>query len=231
MPGNGRVNTVDERGQHDNSMRLPQPFPLHWRAMARARTVSTLVSNPASWKVVALISVGIVAVTAVLLHAEGRIPFCKCGIVSLWAGDIWSNQNSQQFTDPYTFTHIIHGVLMYGLLWLIAGKRLSVGARLVCAVALESGWELLENSDFIIHRYRETTISLDYYGDSIFNSIGDITAMALGFGLAWRLPARVTAISALVLDTALLFLIHDSLLVNIVMLIYPIEAIRLWQLR
>jgi hypothetical protein len=159
-----------------------------------------------------------------------RIPFCKCGIVSLWSGDIYSNQNSQQFTDPYTFTHVIHGVLLYGLLWLIGGKRMPPGAMLVWAVALESGWEVLENTNFVINRYRETTISLDYYGDSIFNSIGDILAMMVGFGLASRLPGRVAAVGALALDAALLFLIHDSLLVNIIMLIYPIEAIRRWQL-
>jgi len=186
---------------------------------------------PVSWKTHALISIGIVVATVALLHAMGRIPFCKCGIVSLWSGDIGSNQNSQQFADPYTFTHVIHGVLIYGLLLLVAGKRMSLGARLVCAVALESGWEVLENTDFIINRYREATISLDYYGDSIFNSIGDILAMAVGFCLASRLPGRVSAIGALALDTALLFLIHDSLLVNIIMLIYPLDAIRQWQLR
>ena len=158
-----------------------------------------------------------------------RTPFCKCGIVSLWSADVLSNQNSQQFTDPYTFTHVIHGALLYGFVLLVAGKRISAGAMLVWAVALESGWEILENTDFIIDRYRETTISLDYYGDSILNSIGDILAMAVGFFLALRLPGRVTAVGAFALDTALLFLIHDSLLVNIIMLVYPIDAIRQWQ--
>ena len=183
-----------------------------------------------SWKACLLASAALIAGTAAILLSIGRLPFCKCGIISLWAGDIWSNQNSQQLTDPYTFTHIIHGVLIYALLWLVAEKRLPVSARLVCAVTLECGWEILENSDYIINRYREATISLDYYGDSVFNSIGDILAMMLGFTLAWRLPPRVTAIGAIALDIALLFLIRDSLAVNIIMLIHPVEAIRQWQL-
>ena len=138
--------------------------------------------------------------------------------------------SSDLFTDPYTFTHVIHGVVLYGLMWLIGGKWMSPGAMLVWGVALESGWEVLENTDFIINRYREATISLEYYGDSILNSIGDILAMIVGFVLVSRLPGRVAAVGALALDAALLFLIHDSLLVNIIMLVYPIEAIRRWQL-
>src|SRR5438876_3645824 len=121
-----------------------------------------------SWRVYALAVIAIMAFTAMIELWMGRLPFCKCGTIRLWAGNIWSNENSQQFTDPYTFTHILHGVLIYFGLWLVAGKRLSIGARLVCAVALESGWEILENTNFIIDRYRAATISLDYYGDSIF---------------------------------------------------------------
>ena len=177
-----------------------------------------------------LMAVAIVVATAIILFAMDRLPFCKCGIVSLWSGDINSNQNSQQLADPYIFTHVVHGAFLYSLVWLIFRDRVSVGTRFLVAVALESGWEILENTDFIIDKYREATISLDYYGDSILNSVGDILAMMSGFWLAWRLPVRVTVISMIALDLVLLFAIRDSLAVNIIMLIYPLDAIRQWQL-
>lgn len=170
------------------------------------------------------------AFTALVELRMGRLPFCKCGIIRLWAGDIWSDQNSQQFLDPYSFTHILHGVIFYALLWLIAGKRLPPGARLVVAVVLECSWEMLENSNFIIQRYRTATISLGYYGDSVLNSMGDICSMVLGFFLAYKLPVRVTAVGAVLLDVLLLFWIHDSLALNILMLIHPIAAIKSWQM-
>jgi hypothetical protein len=156
--------------------------------------------------------------------------FCKCGTIALWSGNIWNNQNSQQLTDPYTFTHVLHGVLFYGLLWLTLGKLVPSRMRLVLAVLIESGWELLENSSFIIERYRATTISLDYYGDSIFNSIGDILAMTVGFHLARRLPVRVSVVGAVVVDLFLLWWIRDNLTINIIMLIHPIDAIKQWQM-
>ena len=169
-------------------------------------------------------------VTALMEYSMGRLPFCKCGTIALWSGNIWSNQNSQQLLDPYSFTHVLHGVLFYGLIWLALGKRMPAGMRLLLAVFIESGWELLENSSFIIDRYRATTISLDYYGDSIFNSIGDILAMSLGFELARRLPTRVCVLGALVVDLFLLWWIRDNLTINIIMLIHPIEAIKHWQM-
>jgi len=170
------------------------------------------------------------AFTAMVELWMGRLPFCKCGIIRLWAGNIWSNQASQQFTDPYSFTHILHGVIFYALVSSVAGKRLPVQARLVMAVALECGWEILENSNFIINRYRAETISLDYYGDSILNSMGDICSMMAGFALAHKLPVRITVIGAVLLDLALLFWIRDSLALNIIMLIHPIAAIKAWQM-
>jgi hypothetical protein len=177
-----------------------------------------------------LISLGIILLTAMILLAMGRLPFCKCGIVSFWNGDIWSNQNSQQFTDPYTFTHISHGIIFYILVW-FAAPHWPPQARMIPAVVLEAAWEILENMDFIIERYRDSTISLDYYGDSVLNSVGDIGAMMLGFWIASRLPVRVTAIVAVLLEVGLLLTIRDSLLLNIVMLVYPSEAIKQWQLQ
>ena len=183
-----------------------------------------------SWKIYALAVIAIMAFTAMIELWMGRLPFCKCGIIRLWAGDIWSNENSQQLTDPYTFTHILHGAILYGLVWWVAGKRWPLGARLIAAVLLESGWEILENSSFIIERYRSATISLDYYGDSIFNSMGDICAMMTGFFLAYKLPVRVTILGAVLVDLALLLWIRDSLALNILMLIHPIAAIKSWQM-
>ena len=168
--------------------------------------------------------------TAAIEYSMGRLPFCKCGLIRLWSGNIWSNQNSQQLTDPYTFTHVLHGVAWYALLWLVLGNRVPVGIRLVLAVAIESGWEILENSSVIIDRYRTATISLDYYGDSIFNSMGDILAVVLGFALAYRLPVRVTVVGAIVVELVLLWWIRDNLTINIIMLIHPVEAIKHWQM-
>ncbi len=173
--------------------------------------------------------IAILAFTALVELRMGRLPVCKCGIIRPWSGDIWSNQNSQQFADPYTFTHILHGALMYALVWVIAGKRLPAGGRFVVAVFLESAWEVFENTDFIIQRYRDVTASLDYYGDSVLNSIGDICPMMTGYFLASRLPVRIAILGGLLLDLFLLFWFRDSLALNILMLIYPVEGIKNWQ--
>ncbi len=175
------------------------------------------------------VAMAIICVATAILLAMGRTPWCRCGSIKLWTGDAWGPENSQQFTDPYTFTHITHGVLLYLLLHLVA-RRLPLGTRTVVAVALESGWEILENTDMVINRYRAATLALGYYGDSVFNSVGDILACAVGFMLAARLPVRVTVGMVILLEVALTLWIHDSLLLNIVMLIYPIEAVRTWQL-
>lgn len=186
--------------------------------------------NKPSWKVFALAVIAIMTFTAMVELWMGRLPFCKCGTIRLWAGDIWSNENSQQFADPYSITHILHGVILYALIWNVAGKRVPLGARLVAAVVLEAGWEMLENSNFIIQRYRAATVSLGYYGDSVFNSMGDICFMMTGFALASKLPVRVTVIGAVLVDLALLFWIRDNLTLNILMLIHPIAAIKAWQM-
>ena len=177
------------------------------------------------------ISLGIILVAAVILLGMGRIPFCKCGIITFWSSDVTSSQQSQQFADPYTFTHVLHGLLFYLLLWLTFGRKLTVGQRLVLAVALESGWEILENTNFIINKYRSETFSYDYYGDSVFNSIGDILAMMIGFWFAAKLPWWGSIIGFIVVDSLLLFFIHDSLVINIIMLIHPVAAIKQWQLQ
>ena len=177
----------------------------------------------------AAVAAAIMGVAAVILLAMGRVPFYRNGPIRLWTSDAWGPENSQQLADPYTFTHIAHGVLLYLLLFLVARRR-SLGPRFVLAVALESGWEILENTNLVIDRYRAATMALGYYGDSVLNSMGDIAACALGFLLAARLPTRVTVALVITLEVVLTLVIRDSLLLNIVMLVHPIDAVRTWQL-
>lgn len=170
----------------------------------------------------------IVAAQAVV-YAMGHPLICKCGTVKLWHGGRADNQMSQHIGDWYTYSHVLHGVIFYGLITWIAQGRLSVAARLLIAVFIEAGWEILENSPLIINRYRAVTISRDYFGDSVVNSTADIVAMMLGFLLAARLPAWVTVALIIVVEVGLLFLIRDNLILNIIMLVHPIDAIRVWQ--
>ena len=159
----------------------------------------------------------------------GRVPYCRCGYIKLWHGVVNSSENSQHITDWYTFTHVIHGIGFYFLLWL-AARRVSPGARFLAAVLLEAGWEVIENTPFVIERYRAATISLDYYGDSIVNSMSDIVAMMLGFWLARRMPVWASIALVIVLEAALAAIIRDNLALNILMLIHPFEAIKQWQM-
>jgi len=174
------------------------------------------------------VAVAIVTAAVVILISMGRDPFYRDGF-KLWYGNAWGAENSQQLSDPYTFTHITHGVLLYALLSLLLPRR-PLLPRVLIALAAESAWEVLENTDAVIDRYRTATMALGYYGDSVINSVGDIGACVIGFSLAARLPARATAALVVLLELALTVWIRDSLLLNVVMLVHPIEAVRVWQL-
>jgi len=182
-----------------------------------------------SLPVAILVSLAVLGLAAWVLFWMGRIPMCKCGYIKLWHGGRADSEMSQHLTDWYTYSHLLHGIIFYWLLAVVSRGHLSVGARLVLAMFIEAGWEVFENTQFIINRYRAVTISRDYFGDSIINSVGDMLAMLVGFLLASRLPAWVTVMLLIATELALLILIRDNLTLNIIMLIHPVAWIKQWQ--
>jgi hypothetical protein len=175
-----------------------------------------------------LATIGLVALTAAIELGMGRVPYCKCGYIKAWHGVVLSSENSQHLSDWYTPSHVIHGIGFYALLWLV-GRRVQVTTRFVIAVALESAWEVIENTPMIINRYREATIALDYFGDSVLNSVADILAMAAGFWMAAAAPMALSLGFVVVMELFVGYMIRDNLALNIIMLIYPLEAIKRWQ--
>jgi len=150
----------------------------------------------------------------VLLRAEGRRVLCACGHFAVWVSDWCSSNTSQQLLDPYSFKHVLHGFLFF---WL-------------SALLLESAWEVFENTSFVINKYRTETAALGYQGDTIVNSLGDLACALLGFVIARQLGVRRSLIVFVLIEVVLTFWIHDSLLLQILMLIRPVEAIKLWQM-
>lgn len=167
--------------------------------------------------------------TAFLLHIEGRLWICSCGKFLIWAGKVCSSDNSQHLLDPYAFTHVLHGFLFFWLIvWLL--PRLKPIWQLTLAIAVEASWEVFENTNFIIERYRAETAALGYQGDTVVNSFGDIVCCVVGFWIARRLGLRRSLVVFAAMELILTIWIRDSLLLEILMLIFPIDAIRAWQM-
>ncbi|WP_374393263.1 DUF2585 domain-containing protein [Tabrizicola sp.] len=175
-----------------------------------------------------LITLGIILLTAAWLLWIGREPWCKCGYIKLWHGQVVSAENSQHISDWYTPSHIIHGFLFFGALWLVA-RKLSFGWRLAIATLVECAWEIVENSDAVIERYRSVTISLDYFGDSVLNTVCDVLAMVLGFWLASKLPVWATVALIVLFEGTTMWIIRDGLALNVLMLVWPLDSVAQWQ--
>jgi hypothetical protein len=177
-----------------------------------------------------IISAAVLVSMTVILRFQERIWWCKLGDYAIYINEAWNSPHtSQHFLDPYTFTHILHGILFFWLASLIFYK-LPPAWRFFIAIFVESAWEVLENSGYIIEKYRENTAALDYFGDSVSNSIGDVLACAVGFFIAHKLGWRRSIVFFILVEIILIFWIRDSLLINIIMLIHPFEAIKTWQM-
>lgn len=176
-----------------------------------------------------VIALALFVLTGVIELMLGRSLLGPDGRFGLWEGSIWSSACSQRLADPYSFSHIAHGMVFYALLWFV-GRRIPVPTRFLMAVALEAGWEILENSPLIIERYRQVTIALGYEGDSVLNSLSDVVMMAIGFWIALRLPVWGTVALLLAMEIGCAVWIRDNLTLNVIMLVHPVEAIKAWQM-
>lgn len=177
-----------------------------------------------------ILAAGIIFIFGLILFLMGQPLICECGYIKAWHGITLSSENSQHLSDWYSFSHIIHGIIFYGIYFLVARKiPLPLGIGFILALCIEVSWEIFENTDFVINRYREVTISLDYFGDSVINSVFDVLFMILGFFAARKLPVWATIGAVIFFEIFVAYFIRDNLALNIIMLIYPFEAILEWQ--
>jgi len=170
----------------------------------------------------------VIIVAAVILLAMGRHPICTCGSVDLWVGQRDSPRTSQMLADWYSFSHIVHGLLFYAALWLIA-RRWPADRRFFLALLIEASWEVIENTPFVIDRYRTATAALGYNGDSVINSMSDIAMMVVGFLAARKLPVWASVVLLIALELVPLYVIRDNLTLNVWMLLWPNKALAAWQ--
>jgi len=177
----------------------------------------------------ATIFIVFIAVAAAAEHYMGRTFFGPDARFGFWEGNINSVENLQRLFDPYSFTHFSHGLAFFAIIW-FAARKLPAERRFLIAAALEASWEILENSSFIIERYRAETASLGYFGDSILNSAGDIFSMSIGFWFAHKMPVKISVFTFIVLEILLLLFIKDNLILNVIMLVWPLKFIKEWQL-
>lgn len=175
-----------------------------------------------------VVVLAVLVATAGVLLAMGRVPVCGCGVVKLWHGQTMSAESSQHLMDWYTPSHLLHGLLFYAALRALV-PHLAFGWRLVLATLVEAAWEIVENTDAVIERYRAVTVSLDYYGDSVVNSLADMAAMIVGFWLARILPVWASLAIFVAFEALTAWVIRDGLVLNVLMLLWPLEAVRQWQ--
>lgn len=185
-------------------------------------------STPLFTKFSASVAAIIFALFILTLHFMGRIPMCECGF-GLWTMSGWSSSTSQNLGDPYSFSHVLHGLIFYGFLWFFR-KKIPAEYRLIIAILIEVAWEIFENTPFTINRYRTATASLDYFGDSILNSVGDIVSMIVGYWFASKFSFIWSILIFVVIEFAMLYFLRDNLSLNVLMLIHPIDIIKTWQM-
>jgi len=188
----------------------------------------SMLENLKRWRWTILILLAVLAVTGVVEKCMGDRCSARTVSSAFWDGDIWSSENSQRLADPYSFSHIAHGILFFGGLWFVA-RKLPMRHRFLLAVLIEVAWEILENSPLIINRYRAATIALGYTGDSIMNSLSDVVMMCLGFFLAACVRPWVSVVAILIMEIGCALWVRDNLTFNVIMLIHPVDAIKHWQ--
>lgn len=203
-----------------NHQRDTYPLPCHTTGMEKWYL---------SLRIAVIGMAAIWVVQGITLWLFGQPAISASGHIMLWTGQVLGSENSQQITDWYTFSHVLHGILFYGLLWLIF-PRMPVWWRLVLAMGIEVSWEILENTPFVINQYREQALAQGYSGDSILNSLSDTIAMIGGFFVARRLPVWGAVAVVLVFELFTMYMIRNGLFLNILGFIHHFDFITEWQM-